>query len=251
MLSEAEAIATTIGDRYRQAMALVFLSNHYFEMAEWGLAGDYAERALAIARDLRDVGLEAAATLQLGRSLFSLSEYRRAIALLEQAAPVLREHPLEPFGAPSTGAVACLTFLARAHIEVGQFGPAVERAKEAIQLSEEGDVAFGLVHGHYALGFAHLRKGDLEAAVPILERGLGIARTRSVSFLEPLMSSGLGLAYAHLGRIAEGIPLLEFGSRGAEDGTQILCNSPSRVARRGLLPGGALDRRRRLGSGVA
>jgi class 3 adenylate cyclase/tetratricopeptide (TPR) repeat protein len=215
VLGEAEAIATAIGDRPRQAMVLVFLSNHYFEMAESARAGDYAERALAIARDVGSAGLEAAATMQLGRSLFNLGDYRRAIDLLGRAAPVLREHATEPFGAPSTGAVACLTFLARAHMEVGQFGQAVETAKEAIQLSEEGDVAFGLVHGHFAIGVAHLRKGDLEAAVSILERGLGIARTRSVSFLEPLLSSALGLAFAYLGRIAEGITLLELGSRGA------------------------------------
>ena len=214
VLGEAEAIATAIGDRRRQAMALVSLSNHYFEMADSARAGDYAERALAIARELGDPGIEAVATLRLGVTLFSDGEYHRAIDLLGRAVPGLQEHPLEPFQDPS-GVLACLCFLARALIEVGEFALAMDRAKEAIRLGEAADAAFGLVHGHFALGFAHLCKGDLEPAVPTLERGLRIARARSVSFLEPLLCSAVGSAYAQFGRIAEGISLLELGLGGA------------------------------------
>jgi class 3 adenylate cyclase/tetratricopeptide (TPR) repeat protein len=214
VLGEAEAIATAIGDRRRQAMTLVALSNHYFEMADSARAGDYAERALAIARELGDPGIEAVATLRLGVTLFSDGEYRRAIDLLGRAVSGLLEHPLEPFHGPS-GILACLCFLARALIEVGEFAPAMDRAKEAIQLGEAADATLELAHGHFALGFAHLCKGDLERAVPALERGLGIARARSVSFIEPLLCSAVGSAYAQSGRIAEGLPLLELGLGGA------------------------------------
>jgi len=64
-------------------------------------------------------------------------------------------------------------------------------------------------------GLAHLCKGDLERAVPTLERGLGIARARSVSFMEPFLCSAGGSAYVQSGRIAEGISLLELGLGGA------------------------------------
>ena len=179
-------------------------------MADSARTGDYAERALAIARELGDPGIEAQATLRLGATLFRHGEYRQAIDLLGRAVPGLREHPLEHLHGES-GLLACLCFLARALIEVGEFVPAMDRAKEAIQLGEAADAAFGIVHGHFALGLAHLRKGDLEHAVPTLERGLGIARARSVSFLEPLLCSAVGSAYAESGRIAEGISLLELG----------------------------------------
>src|SRR4029077_10304009 len=147
---------------------------------------------------------EAIATLRLGVTLFSEGEYHRAIDLLTRAVLGLREHPPEPFHGPS-GIIDCLCFLARALIEVGEFAPAMDRAKEAIQLGEAADAAFGLVHAHFALGFAHLCKGDRERAVPALERGLGIARARSVSFLEPLLCSAVGSAYAQSGRITDGL----------------------------------------------
>ncbi len=128
--------------------------------------------------------------------------------------PGLQEHPLEHLHGES-GILACLCLLARALIEVGEFVPAMDRAKEAIRIGEAADAAFHLVHGHFALGFAHLCKGDLERAVPVLERGLGIARARSVSFMEPLLCSAVGAAYAQSGRIAEGLSLLELGLGGA------------------------------------
>src|SRR4030095_6039214 len=196
-----EVIATAIGDRRRQGLALLALSNHYFQMADYARAGDYAERALAIARELGDPGIEAIAALRLGAILSNVGEFRRAIDLLGRAVPSLREHPLKQLHLES-GGLACLCLLARAHIEVGEFVAAIDRAEEAIRLSEAADAAFQIVHGYYALGFAHLCKGDLERAVPVLERGLGIARARSVSFMEPLLCSAVGAAYAQSGWIA-------------------------------------------------
>jgi tetratricopeptide (TPR) repeat protein len=214
ILGEAEGIATAIGDRRRQGLALLALSNHYFQMADYARAGDYAERALAIGRELGDPGTEAIATLRLGAILSNVGEFRRAIDLLGRAVPGLWEHPLEHLHLES-GGLGCLCLLARAHIEVGEFMAAMDLAEEAIRLGEAVDAAFHLVHGHFALGFAHLCKGDFERAVPVLERGLGIARTRSVSFMEPYLCSAVGVAYAQSGRIAEGLSLLELGLGGA------------------------------------
>ncbi len=214
VLGEAEAIATAMGDRRRQGLALVSLSNHYFQMVDSARAGDYAERALAIARELGDPGIEAQAILRLGGILFRNGEYRQAIDLLGKAVPGLQEHPLEHLHGES-GIFACLGLLARALIEVGEFVPAIDRAEEAIRIGEAADATFGLVHGHFALGRAHLCRGDLERAVPTLERGLGIARARSVSFWEPVLCSAVGSAYAQSGRIAEGLSLLELGLSGA------------------------------------
>jgi class 3 adenylate cyclase/tetratricopeptide (TPR) repeat protein len=210
ILGEAEGIAAAIGDRRRQGLALLDLSNQYFQLVDYARSGDYAERALAIARELGDAGIEAQATLRLGAILSNVGEFRRAIDLLGRAVPGLREHPLKPYHGES-GILACLCLLARALIQVGEFVPGMDRAKEAIQLAEAADASFQIVHGHFALGFAHLRKGDLERAVPVLERGLGIARARSISFMEPLLCSAVGAAYAQSGRIAEGLSLLEGG----------------------------------------
>jgi class 3 adenylate cyclase/tetratricopeptide (TPR) repeat protein len=214
LLAEAEAIATAIGDGRRLAIILNFLSNHYFEMGD-KRASDCAERALAIAREVGDPGLQGLATFGLGRNLYSLGEYRRAIELLGTAVTALHEHLPEAHLAGPTGFAGGLPFLSRAFSEVGEFEQAMARAEEAMQVSEAADHALGRVHAQFALGFAHLRKGDLERAVPPFERGLDLARTKAVSFLDPLMCAAVGSAYAMSGRLADGLPLLELGVGGA------------------------------------
>ncbi len=213
LLAEAEAIATAVGDRRRRALILNLQSNQYFEMADVERASDCAERALAIGRDIGDPQIEEIATFNLGRNLYLLGDYRRAIDLLGTAAASFRERATEHPG--TVGVLGYLPFLARALVEVGEFERALARAGEVVQMSEAADHAFGRVHSQFALGFAHLRKGDLERALPVLERGLDLARAKEVSFLEPLMCAAVGSAYALSGRLADGLPLLELGVGGA------------------------------------
>jgi tetratricopeptide (TPR) repeat protein len=217
VLKEADAIAARIGDKRRQTMALTFLANHYFEMARLEQAGTFADRALKLASELGDPTLEAIARVHQGRILYSRGDYRAAINVLESAAGVLREHAIKPsFGSHAGGIHACLPFLARALVEVGEFKKAVELGKESLQVCTAHNDAFGLVHAHFVLGFAHLRQGDIDQALPKLETGLDLARTKSVSFLEPLMCAAVGSAYTQSGRIIDGLSLLEAGVHGAD-----------------------------------
>ena len=250
VLGEAEAIATAIGDRRRQGLALVSLSNYYDQMADSARTGDYAERALAIARELGDPGIEAQATLRLGATLFRHGEYHQAIDLLGRAVPGLQEHPLEHLHGES-GFIACLCLLARALIEVGEFVPAMDRAKEAIQIGEAADAAFGIVHGHFALGFAYLCKGDLERALPTLERGLGIARARSVSFYgtPPVLRRGLRLCPVRADRRGHLAPRAGSG-RSRQDGAKGRRHESPRLARRRVSFGAAPNRCGHAGPGV-
>jgi tetratricopeptide (TPR) repeat protein len=217
VLEETDAIAAGIGDKRRQTMALTFLANHYFEMARLEQARTFADRALNLASELGDHTLEAIARVHEGRILHSRGDYRAAISVLESAAVVLREQAIKPlFGSHAGGIHAGLPFLARALIEVGEFEKALEFGKESLQICTTDNDAFGLVHAHFVLGFAHLRQGDVDQALPKLETGLDLARTKSVSFLEPLMRAAVGSAYAQSGRIIDGLSLLEAGVHGAD-----------------------------------
>jgi tetratricopeptide (TPR) repeat protein len=59
------------------------------------------------------------------------------------------------------------------------------------------------------MGVLHLRKGDLQRAIPVLERGLALCRVANIPGLYPRVASQLGYAYALFGRVAEALPLLE------------------------------------------
>ena len=54
-----------------------------------------------------------------------------------------------------------------------------------------------------------MRKGDLDKAVPHLERGVMLCQTMGIPFMFPWLASLLGSAHALSGRLAEAFPLLE------------------------------------------
>ena len=66
---------------------------------------------------------------------------------------------------------------------------------------------------HGCLGLLYLAKGDLEAAIRVLERGLALGRASGGRDWSRDMAGGLGEAYAQAGRLAEGLALLEEARR--------------------------------------
>jgi class 3 adenylate cyclase/tetratricopeptide (TPR) repeat protein len=210
-LGEAARIADAIGDRRRLGRVLALTGNYYYEIAQSESSIDYADRALVIALELADPVLEASVRFLLGQNHYGLGNYARAIDVLAKTVAALEAQPVVTYLAGQTLSVSSRCFLARAFVEIGEFRQAATRAEEAITLSETEAGAFGLAHGLFALGLTYLRRGDLARAIAALERGLGVARAGTVSFLSPLLGCQLGYAHALSGRIQEGLSLLEEG----------------------------------------
>jgi tetratricopeptide (TPR) repeat protein len=59
------------------------------------------------------------------------------------------------------------------------------------------------------LGQLYLVRGDLDRAIPTLERGVATCRTWDFPSWLPWLASRLGAAYVLTGRVADGLPLLE------------------------------------------
>jgi len=260
IVEEAERLAVSIGDQRRLGLALAHLGSHRYETAQDEPAIEYGERAMAIARDLGDPGLEAFTTFLLGQCHGGRGSFGRAIELLGRNVAALETfRPAEDSFLPQPLAVSSRCFLARALAEVGEFGQAAVRAEEAIAASEASDHALGLVNGLLALGATHVRQGDFPRAVSALERGVAIARTRAVVFLVPAVAALLGLGLAQSGRVQEGIALLEEAGRDARAGgrpamvlgaQQILADVHTlngRLEEAAALAADALDTTRRIG----
>ena len=163
----------------------------------------------SIGRDLRDLEVEAGATFLLGQSHYGTGNYVRAIEFFAANVAALQVHPdVTQFGSRTLLSLHAPCFLARALVEVGQFNEATRWAKQAITESERRDQPFGSTHGYFALGLTHLRQGAIAEATMALERGVGIARSRSISFFHPLLSAHLGEARRLSGRVDEGLSLL-------------------------------------------
>ncbi|TMB94569.1 MAG: tetratricopeptide repeat protein [Chloroflexi bacterium] len=65
-------------------------------------------------------------------------------------------------------------------------------------------------------GILHMRRDDLDRAIPVLERGLAVGRRWSIFLYVFTIVSAVGRAYALKGRLAEGLPLLTEAVQEAE-----------------------------------
>ena len=77
-----------------------------------------------------------------------------------------------------------------------------------MRIAETADHPLTLYFGLFGLGLAHLRRGDLARATPILERGLELCRTWQFVVGTPYLAATLGAAYALGGRADEALPLV-------------------------------------------
>jgi len=104
--------------------------------------------------------------------------------------------------------------LARALGALGQFAEAFGRLREAMQIAEEVGHVYNLLLPLVPLGTIKLDQGDFAGAVPALERGLDLCRTREVPWLLHVFAWALGAAYHGTGRRAEGVAVMEDAARG-------------------------------------
>jgi tetratricopeptide (TPR) repeat protein len=77
-----------------------------------------------------------------------------------------------------------------------------------VRIAEAADHPLTLWLGLFALGYAHLRRGDLPRATRVLERGLDHSRTWQFVNATPVFAATVGAAYALASRTDEALPLV-------------------------------------------
>jgi tetratricopeptide (TPR) repeat protein len=102
---------------------------------------------------------------------------------------------------------------------LGRFAEAFGHLREAMQIAEEAGHVFTLLFPLFGLGTLKLDQGDFAGAVPALERGLDLCRTKEVPLRLPDFARALGAAYHGTGRRAEGVALMEDAARGFAERT--------------------------------
>src|SRR5262249_55322084 len=96
--------------------------------------------------------------------------------------------------------------------EIGEFKEGAAWGEEALLIPEVLEHPYSLSIACCYVGHLHLRQGNVNNAIPVLERGYAACQRWHIEIIRPWTASYLGYAYALAGRIAEGIPLLEQGS---------------------------------------
>jgi tetratricopeptide (TPR) repeat protein len=207
---EAEALAEALGDGRRQGRALGRLSLNTWMAGDPDRALELAQRSLVLATAHDDVPFQAMASLRLGMVGQVIGEYRRAADRLRQAVESLQgdrrhervEANVETFAFTQDRLAWCLT-------ELGEFAEAMARADEAGRVARENDDPRSLLVASRSLGLVSLRRGNLSAAIPPLERAVELCRVTPSPSLFDVSAAHLGYAYALTGRLPEGTVLLE------------------------------------------
>jgi tetratricopeptide (TPR) repeat protein len=215
VLREAAALAETLDDRPRLARALSFESNVHWELGEVDEAARVGERALAIAEETRDLGLQVVGTFTVGSGRRALGDYRQALTVLRRNLALLPPHASgETFGLPGIAAVLTRAHLAWTLAELGRFDEAMEAAQDGVRLAEARRDAYSLPYALLGLGGTLLRRGLMWEAKGVLERGIGLAAEMPAFF--PPFAGDLAVVYALTGRGAEALDLAERAVREAQ-----------------------------------
>src|SRR5262249_17886924 len=117
----------------------------------------------------------------------------------------------ERFGSNNIVAAASRAWLSHCRAERGAFTEGLAMAEEGRRIAETVNNPFSLIEVCSGVSVVYRRQGDVQRAIPVLERAMGLCQDWHIPVLLPVMAATLGLAYALDGRVAAGLALAEHG----------------------------------------
>ena len=222
-MREAEDLAQALDDRRRLGLISSHLANYLHLTGTLDRAIEHGHRALDIAASLQDRPLEVVATAYLAMTYQTVGDYRRAVDLARRNLGTLKG-PLagERLGMTSLPSVYSSTCMAWALAELGEFGEGLHVAAQGLAIAEAADHPYSVIYGCQSLGTVHLKKGDLEAAVPPLERAFMLCEEAEIPVLGSIVAVPLALAYGLSGRNTAALQVLDkAGTQAARIGDPI------------------------------
>jgi class 3 adenylate cyclase/tetratricopeptide (TPR) repeat protein len=207
----AVTLAEALGDPGRLAHALSALTNARTLSGDAAGAVAQGERALVVVDTTSDIGLQINVRWHLAQALTSLGDFRRAITLLERNVEALGGEGGTTYLRPGQHAlpgVLTVAWLAWCLAELGEFDRALTVAEEGAKAELTLDTAINRLGVSFGLAAPRILRGDHAEAIPVLERGLGIARDMNIPMWFPTFAGSLGYASALSGRVTEGLALL-------------------------------------------
>jgi class 3 adenylate cyclase/tetratricopeptide (TPR) repeat protein len=208
-LRETEALAAALDDPRRLGQVAIRLSRHFYFSGAYDQSIAAGQRALALATVDGDVVLQAQANQRLGLPYGTQGDYRRAIDCLRQSVAFFEgARARERFGQFFLPAVLSHAHLAWWDAELGMFAEGRAFGDEGLRVAEAVAHLGSLMIASWGMGLLALRQGDLQRALPLLERAIGICQDADLQAHFPRVAAALGAAYTLDGRVADAVPLL-------------------------------------------
>jgi class 3 adenylate cyclase/tetratricopeptide (TPR) repeat protein len=214
-LTQAKSLAETLGDRRRLGWVAAYMTHYHWRMGDHVSAIESGRRAVDIADELGDVALQTT-NVNLGLAYYAVGDYPRAVERLQKTVGALEgQRRSQRLGWAGLPAVTSRAYLVGCLAELGRFAEGIPLGEEAVRIAEQANHAFSLGQAYVNLGVLYLRKGELDLATALLERGPSVSGLSKVSALAINIGATLGYAYALAGRSSEAIALLEDGVKRA------------------------------------
>ena len=211
-LRSAETLVQTLGDHLRLGRVYTSMGSTFWVAGEVDRAITSCQHALAVAVTLGHVGLQAWAHHILGMAYYDAGDYARAVESLGRNVALLQGELLsERLGASGNTAASSRAWLSYCHAERGAFTEGLAMAEEGLRIAETVNNPFSLVEACFGVGKVYLRQGELQRAIRMLERSMGLCQDWHLRLFLPSQAGALGVAYALDGRIAAGLALVEQG----------------------------------------
>src|SRR5262249_56727127 len=116
---------------------------------------------------------------------YDLGEHRQAAASMERAIDLSGGEQLHArMGLANIPSVVARSWLVRCLAELGAFEEGARRGEEAVGIADSAGGLIDQVIARQAVGFFHLRRGDLDRAVPTLEVALGLHQRAQSTWAE-------------------------------------------------------------------
>jgi class 3 adenylate cyclase/tetratricopeptide (TPR) repeat protein len=210
-LREARRLADAIDDPLRRAWADMFSMSVIESQRDldWD-APRSIDKALGVASAAGDQPLLCMSTFVRGMASNQEGCFRETLAILvphadDFAGPLRHDR----FNTAATWSIISLSLVTVAETQLGEREAALAAARECQAIASESQRPFDLGIACWAEGSALLRLGDVDAALPVLERGLGLCQSENTRILHPVMAPWLAYALALSGRHEEAGALAE------------------------------------------
>jgi class 3 adenylate cyclase/tetratricopeptide (TPR) repeat protein len=204
----AELLAIRLGDEPRLARVYTYLINYHYLKGEPEQAIDYGERCLSMTGE-SNRAVHQIARRYMGHCYHAQGRYRRAEFILRENLETLDEARGPGVPEDVISYVASAAWTAFTLAELGEFELADVYADKGRRVAEASRHAYSDAIARTFTGFVWLRHGYLERALMPLDESLTACRDKQLTVWLPIPASLLGITLVHLGRVREGLALLE------------------------------------------
>ncbi|HUF12439.1 MAG TPA: adenylate/guanylate cyclase domain-containing protein [Longimicrobiales bacterium] len=208
-LTEAQRLAEHLDDSRRLGKISSFLCNYFSIRFDFPRAVEHGTRALAVATALDDVGLSAVTNAHLALTYFGWGQYQRSVDAGTCVTALKGDLEQERFGMVMPVAVFGRSVASWSLAELGDFAGGRRIAEEALAIAESLGHPHSTIFACIGLGTVDLRRGELPAAIAVLERAYNLWQTVDLPAVLLEFATPLASAYAQSGRAEEAERLLE------------------------------------------